>query len=82
MWQTERGPRYSNPTSPTRKRSPRRKAFRLIPLVTMLRRCWPFSPHAGLPLDVVEVLGGDEGYFADPAEAAPVSGPGTIAVTR
>jgi hypothetical protein len=37
--------------------------------------------HACLSLDVVEVLGGDEGYFADPAEATPVPGPGTIAVT-
>ena len=40
--QTERGPLYSNATSPTRNRSPRRKAFRLIPLVTTLRRCSPF----------------------------------------
>src|SRR5918999_5157367 len=38
-------------------------------------------PYAGLSLDVVEVLGCDEGYFADPAEAAPVPGPGTIAIT-
>src|SRR5215211_7094922 len=38
-------------------------------------------PYAGRSLDVVEVLCRDEGYFADPAEAAPVSGSGTIAVT-
>src|SRR5919112_4562633 len=38
-------------------------------------------PYAGLSLDVVEVLGCDEGYFADPAEAAPVSGTGAVAVT-
>ena len=35
----------------------------------------------GLSFDVIEVLGRDEGYFADPAEAAPVSGPGTVAIT-
>src|SRR5215204_2285812 len=37
--------------------------------------------HAGLSFDIVEVLGCDEGYFADPAEAAPVPGAGTVAVT-
>jgi hypothetical protein len=37
--------------------------------------------HPGLSLDVLEILCGDEGYFADPAEAGPVPGPGTIAVT-
>src|SRR3712207_3284478 len=36
---------------------------------------------AGLSLDIVEVLGCDEGYFADPAEAAPVPGPCTVAIT-
>src|SRR5215211_6851870 len=39
--QTERGPRYSNATFPTRNRWPRPKVLRLIPLVTTLRRCSP-----------------------------------------
>jgi hypothetical protein len=37
--------------------------------------------HTGLSFDIVEILGGDEGYFAYPAEAAPVTGPSTVAVT-
>src|SRR5919112_712537 len=37
--------------------------------------------HAGLSLDFVEVLGRDEGRFADPAEAAPVPGARAVAVT-
>jgi hypothetical protein len=79
--QTERGPRYSNASSPTRNRSPRRKAFRLILLVTTLRRCSPCFTPTPLSLDIVEVLGRDEGRFADPAEAAPVPGTGAVAVT-
>src|ERR687889_1957677 len=47
----------------------------VAPVLAFLR------PYTGLSLDVVEVLCGDEGYFADPAEAAPVSGTGAVAVT-
>src|SRR3954447_22206148 len=37
--------------------------------------------NSSLSFDVVEVLGCDEGHFADPTEAAPVPGPGTVAIT-
>src|SRR5829696_9065405 len=37
--------------------------------------------HSGLSFDVVEVLGRDEGYFADPTEAAPVTSAFTVTVT-
>jgi hypothetical protein len=36
--------------------------------------------HTSLSFDIVEVLGGDEGYLAHPAEAAPMSGPSAVAV--
>src|SRR3954469_10019261 len=44
----------------------------VAPVLTVLHA------HSGLLLDVVEVLGSDECYFADPAEVAPVPRPGTI----
>jgi hypothetical protein len=37
--------------------------------------------HAVLSFDIVEVFGCDEGYFTNPAEAAPVPGFGTLAIT-
>src|SRR5215210_1555566 len=39
------------------------------------------TPTGALAFDVVEVLGCDEGYFAEPTEAAPVPGAGTVAIT-
>jgi len=36
--------------------------------------------HADLPFDLVEGLGRNESYLADPAEAVPVPGTGAVAV--
>src|SRR5919112_1104877 len=38
------------------------------------------DPHAGLSLDVVEVLRRDKSHFAYPAETAPVPGPHAVAI--
>src|SRR3712207_8053484 len=58
-------------------RRPPRSA--LFPSTTLFRSV--LYTHAGLSFDLVEVFGCDEGYFADPAEAAPVPGSATVAVT-
>jgi hypothetical protein len=62
-------------TSPTRNRSPRRKAFRLVPLVTTLRRCSPFftlTPVSGVMLKI-----SNSPPMAVPEGAARTVAPGT-----
>jgi hypothetical protein len=79
--QTERGPvlEYNLPSTEPLATSQGLKAYPsgddVAPVLAVLHT------HPGLSLDIVEVFGCDEGYFADLAEAAPVSGTGTVAIT-